>query len=252
MNLTLRDSVVLIEIVAGLALALAITWLSLRDRPSIAGRARQEVIAGGNEGRPARKYHPVHVAIHWFVVFAMAQLLTRGALIMVDIPNSDPEKVGALRAHALAGTSVFVLMLVRLVLLKTTRLPRPAHGPTPFLDAVKRIVHPTLYLSIFVQVLAGFVIAIEADLPRLFFLQQGALPETFWIYRLRTVHYLNSRLLMVLIALHLAGALYHTLVKRDGPLRRMSFGGRLDGPLGAVKPVHAPSLVAQPADDPSR
>src|SRR5581483_2650955 len=244
MHLTLRDAVVFIEIAFGLALALAIMRLSLGDEAQPAALPEEGAAEGRHGGLPARKYHPVHVAIHWLVVFAMAQLLTRGALIMVNIPNNDPEKVGALRAHALAGTSVFVLMLVRLVLLKTTRLPKPAHGPTPFLDGVKRIAHPMLYISVFVQVLAGLIIAVQADLPRLFFLQQGALPESFWIYRLRTVHYLNSRLLMLLIALHLAGALYHTLVRRDGLLRRMSFGRRLAGPNGAAKPLHAPLLKA--------
>src|SRR5581483_11623322 len=113
MDVALRNTIVLIEIIGGLALALAIMWLSLKDGPGTAGSAQEEAIEGRNGRPPARKYHPVHVAIHWFVVFAMAQLLTRGALIMVNIPNNDPEKVGALRAHALAGTSVFVLMLVR-------------------------------------------------------------------------------------------------------------------------------------------
>jgi len=31
---------------------------------------------------------------------------------------------------------------------------------------------------------------------------------------------------MALIALHFAGALYHTIILRDGLLRRMTFGGR--------------------------
>src|ERR1051326_3737683 len=37
----------------------------------------------GEAGRSAAKYHPVHVAIHWFIAFAMANLLLRGAFIMV-------------------------------------------------------------------------------------------------------------------------------------------------------------------------
>jgi cytochrome b561 len=190
------------------------------------------------------------VAIHWFVVFVMAQLLTRGALIMVNTPNSSPEKVDALRAHSFAGILLLALMLLRLVLLKTTRRPPPVAGPTSFLDRVKRFVHPALYFSIFVQVFAGLGMAYQADLPRLFFLQQGNLPDSFWIYPLRTVHYLNSRLLMVLIALHIAGALYHTLVMRDGLLRRMSFGRRFGG-TNAAEPA-SPALGALPADDPSR
>jgi cytochrome b561 len=189
--------------------------------------AMQQGTSNEGEARSsAAKYHPVHVAIHWFIAFAMAQLLLRGAFIMVNVPNSSPEKITALRAHMFAGSLVLVLMILRVVLVNTTRLPPSAKGPTPMLTRVKKIVHPLLYVSIFIQALAGLGMAYQADLPSVIFLHQGALPPSFWIYPLRTVHYVNSRILMGLIALHLSGALYHTFVLRDGLLRRMSFGRR--------------------------
>ena len=49
----------------------------------------------------------------------------------------------------------------------------------------------------------------------------------FWVFPVRTVHFLISRLLMALIALHVAGALYHTLILRDGLLKRVAFGRRV-------------------------
>ena len=45
--------------------------------------------------------------------------------------------------------------------------------------------------------------------------------------RFRTVHYVISRVLMAVIALHIVGALYHTLFLTDGLMRRMFFGRRL-------------------------
>jgi cytochrome b561 len=69
----------------------------------------------------------------------------------------------------------------------------------------------------------------------------GTLPADFWIYPIRSIHYLFSRMLMVLIALHVAGALYHTLLLRDGLLRRMFFGRRFvaaaNVPQASGKPV---------------
>jgi cytochrome b561 len=177
-------------------------------------------------GRSAAKYHPLHVAIHWFIAFAMAQLLLRGAFIMVNVPNSSPGKISALRAHMFAGTLVLILMAVRVVFLKTTRLPPESKGPTRLLTRVKNIVHPLLYVSIFVQVFAGLGMAYQANLVAVIFAHQGALPESFWIFPLRTVHYVNSRILMTIIALHISGALYHTFIMRDGLIRRMSFGRR--------------------------
>jgi cytochrome b561 len=53
------------------------------------------------------------------------------------------------------------------------------------------------------------------------------LPADFWVFPARTVHYLFSRLLMALIALHVTGAFYHALILQDGLLRRMFFGRRM-------------------------
>jgi cytochrome b561 len=52
------------------------------------------------------------------------------------------------------------------------------------------------------------------------------LPADFWVYPLRYVHFFFAKLLMVLIALHVLGALYHLIFRRDGLFRRMWFGKR--------------------------
>jgi cytochrome b561 len=69
--------------------------------------------------------------------------------------------------------------------------------------------------------------ALRAGLPAILFGSGGVLPENFWVYPARTVHYTLSRLLMALIGLHLLGVLYHTLIRHDGLLRRMTFGKRI-------------------------
>jgi cytochrome b561 len=216
-------------VVVVLGTAAAVAWYVIRRASRKSGTPDLRPSAwsdGGSVRSSAAKYHPVHVLIHWFIAFAMAQLLLRGAFIMVNIPNTSPEKISALRAHMFAGSLVLALMIVRVVLVNTTRLPAPAKGPTPFFTRLKEMVHPLLYVSIFVQAFAGLGMAYQADLPNVIFLHQGALPASFWIYPLRTVHYINSRILMGLISLHISGALYHAFVLRDGLVRRMSFGRR--------------------------
>jgi len=69
--------------------------------------------------------------------------------------------------------------------------------------------------------------AIEAGILGILIGQHPQIPADFWVYNSRHAHYLISRLLMVLIALHVAGALYHTLIRRDRLLRRMWFGRRV-------------------------
>jgi hypothetical protein len=87
----------------------------------------------------------------------------------------------------------------------------------------------TRQLAIFGMILSGLGMAVQAH-PEVVFLGRGQLPENFWIYPLRGVHYFFSRALMVLIGLHIAGALYHTFLRRDRLLHRMWFGRRFADP----------------------
>ena len=50
------------------------------------------------------------------------------------------------------------------------------------------------------------------------------LPTTFNGSCMRLVHAVAAKLLMALIVLHVAAALWHHAVRRDGLLRRMGFG----------------------------
>lgn len=231
-----------------LGIAAAIGWYvgkRASRQMGVADPQRSISTAKDGIGASAAKYHPVHVVIHWFIAFAMANLLLRGAFIMVNIPNSSPEKISGLGAHMFAGILVLVLMIVRIVLLKTTHMPPESEGPTPFLTKVKKIVHPLLYVSIFVQVFAGLGMAYQADLINVIYAHQGALPESFWIYPLRTVHYVNSRILMTLITLHVSCALFHTFILKDGLIRRMSFGRRWLAARAAGASLLSPPISAR-------
>lgn len=149
-----------------------------------------------------------------------------GALVLVKIPNTDPMKVEGLRQHLAGGTLLVVLMLLRLVARVRTAHPARASTGSPTLDRVAWLSHRMLYVLVFCQAASGLILALQAGLPDVLFGGHGALPADFWVFPVRPVHYVISRLLMALIALHVVAALYHTFILRDGLLRRMWFGRR--------------------------
>ena len=204
------------EVLAAIAIVAAAAWYLSRRR-----RGATSV------GPAAPKYHPLFVLIHWVVAFAIANLLLRGALIMRYIPNTDPEKIDGLRAHMYAGTLVLTLMLIRLVVRRKTQLPPRATARNRSLDWLAKASHRVLYVLVLGQALSGLYMAVQTGLPDVLILGRGTLPEDFWVFSIRSVHYLVSRLLMATVALHITGALYHTFVLKDGLLRRMSFGRRI-------------------------
>ncbi|MFI4975239.1 MAG: cytochrome b [Caulobacterales bacterium] len=189
------------------------------------------------------RYHPLLVALHWLLALLIIAALALGALVMVHLPNTNPMKLEALRSHLIGGVLILVLMLVRLVVRNRSRRPRAAPTGNAFLDRVAWASHRMFYPAVFGMAVSGLIMAFQTHLPEVLFAHHGALPRDFWVYPIRTVHFAISRVLMVLIALHVAGALYHTLILRDGLLRRMFFGRRTPAPAPAA--LNTPMSGAQ-------
>ena len=173
------------------------------------------------------RYHPLLVALHWLLAMLIIAALALGALIMAKLPSSDPMKLEALRSHMFGGVLILSLMLVRLFVRTRTSHPRKATTGNSLLDKVAWASHRLFYVLIIAMVASGVTMALQAGLFEIAYGGRGTLPPDLWVYPIRSVHYLISRLLIALIALHVAGALYHTLILRDGLLRRMVFGRRV-------------------------
>jgi cytochrome b561 len=185
------------------------------------------------------RYQPVLVALHWLMALMMPVALAGGALVLVKIPNADPMKVDALRQHMSGGILLLGLMPIRLVVRMRTAHPAQASTGNSTLDRVAWLSHRLLYALVLAQAGSGLYLGLQAGLPDVVFAGHGALPADFWIFPMRSVHYVISRLLMALIALHVAGAFYHVFVLRDGLVRRMWFGKR-------VPVAHNVSRLAEP------
>jgi cytochrome b561 len=75
--------------------------------------------------------------------------------------------------------------------------------------------------------LSGIAMASLTDLPSILFGDAGVpLPKTFDDFVPRKVHGVAAKVIIGLVSLHLLGALYHRVLRKDGLLRRMWFGRR--------------------------
>ena len=187
------------------------------------------------------RYHPMLAALHWLLAILIIAALALGALVLVKIPNTDPMKVEALREHMGGGILLLALMLTRLAVRLRTAHPARASTGSSALDRAAWLSHRLLYALVLAQAGSGLLMALQAGLQDIVFGDHGTLPADFWVFPMRSVHYVISRLLMGLIALHVAGALYHTLILRDGLLRRMWFGKRVGMAPETVAPARSQS-----------
>ena len=188
----------------------------------------------------ASRYHPMLVTLHWALALLVIAALTLGALVMAKLPNSDPLKIEALSKHMAGGVVILLLMLFRLVVRARTEHPPAASTGTPALDRVAWFSHRMLYVGVIAMAGSGVFMALQAGLPAIVYGGEGTLPPDLWVFPIRWVHYGLSRLLMALIALHIAGALYHTLILKDGLLRRMLFGRRATAATAPARVVNQP------------
>ena len=172
------------------------------------------------------RYHPLLVLLHWLLALLVPTALVLGVWVMAPIPNDSPMKIEALRGHMAGGILILALMLLRLLIRLGTGHPASASTGIALLDRLAWISHHALYVAVIGMGAAGLLLATESGILGLLIGKPAQIPADFWVYNLRAAHYLISRLLLLLIALHVAGALYHTFVGRDGLLRRMGFGAR--------------------------
>jgi cytochrome b561 len=181
------------------------------------------------------RYHPALVVLHWAMALLIIAALALGALVLVKIPNASPMKLEALRSHMFAGAAILVLMLIRLTIRARSSHPAPASAGHPLLDWLGWASHRLFYSLVVAMAGSGIVMAMQFGLFDTVLLGHGRVPADFWVLPIRGVHYALSRLLMALIALHVAAALYHAFVLRDALLGRMFFGRRMIGATANVQ-----------------
>lgn len=174
------------------------------------------------QNRP-NQYHPLLVSLHWLLALMLLSMLGMGTFVLTSIPNSDPEKLFALKGHMTGGMLVLVLMLARLGTRFFSATPAPAATHNALLDMLGKLTHFLLYLLVFAMAFSGMALSAQAGLPAIVFGGEGVLPASFNEFKPRLAHGFIAKALIALIALHVSAAIYHHFVKKDGLLSRMWF-----------------------------
>ena len=172
----------------------------------------------------ASRYQPVLVALHWLLALMIIGLLCLGFFVLANMPNTDPKKLDILVWHMAGGMFVLVLMILRVIIRICSARPATATTGSPPLDRLASIAHYGLYGIVFLMIASGFS---TGYLIRGVFQPNGEpLPNTFGVFPTFQAHAVLATLLAVLIAAHVAAALYHQFALKDGLFRRMWFGKR--------------------------
>ncbi len=125
------------------------------------------------------------------------------------------------------GIPILVLMVLRLVVRLATAKPPHVDFGHPLRDRLGVWAHWAFCLAVIGMCASGLATANIAGLPANVFQGSGApLPESLDDIAPRVAHGVLATVLMLLILAHVAAALFHHFVRKDGLIGRMWFGDR--------------------------
>ena len=170
------------------------------------------------------RYTPPAIVLHWLIALLIIGAFTMG-LVMTDIPGITPTKLKYYAWHKWAGVTILALAALRLLWRLANSAPAyPAKMPQ-WQQLAARHLHLLLYVLMFAVPLSGYFYTLSAGVPVVYF---GMLPLPVLINPnpelkpvLKLVHFWLNMGLAGLVGVHIAAALKHALVDRDGVMQRM-------------------------------
>ena len=192
------------------------------------------------------KYTNVAIALHWLIGIAILFMFVLG-WFMTELPKETPKttsfdifNLGLItwgveeeqsqrsfyfNLHKSVGLSLLMLIVLRMYW-------RFTHRPPAFLNSMKlwekrlaKATHHSLYVLMFLIPLSGIIMSAGSKYGIKWFgikvipgFDDKAIRELFYEF-----HEIFGLLLLLILILHILGAVKHSVVDKDGTLRRMWF-----------------------------
>ena len=177
-------------------------------------------------GFGTQQYAPAMRAIHWLTAALVLVLFVLGGWIVYFDPGDGPLKDELYNLHQSIGICVWLLVLLRILVRLATGAPRLPPGTPGIVRVLATLNHAALYLVLLVQPIVGLMDTNAWGFPLDWFglfrvpspigKQADAVAQS-----LSDAHWFGALALLLLLGSHIAGALYHGLIRRDGVVRHM-------------------------------
>lgn len=188
----------------------------------------------------ARQHHcysRTAIVLHWLIAVMVLGQLALGWW-MIDIPKSPPGvRAYWFNIHKSIGLTIAILVIVRVAWRMTHPAPAlPAAMPAWQRYAAK-VSHFGLYACLVIMPVTGYLGSSFTKYPIVYFgnkLPHWGWDAPAWKELCSDIHYGTVTVLMILIAVHIAAAMKHLLINRDGVFQRMWYWpwpGRTATPL---------------------
>lgn len=173
--------------------------------------------------RPSERFAPLQRGLHWLMAAGILAMLFIGVGMVSTV---SPRYWALVSVHKPLGVLLLLLTLLRIgVRLRKGAPPLPGDLPA-WQKAGAHASHLALYGLMLAMPLVGWSMLSAAGYPIALFgpVRLPAIaPQNPALYAaLRTAHTWLAYLLFLTVLLHLAAALFHALIRRDGVFRSMA------------------------------
>jgi cytochrome b561 len=172
------------------------------------------------------RYGLVAIVLHWAMAGLLAVMLALG-FYMVSLPDVgfDQVKITLILVHKSLGVLALVLLLLRLAWRVGNVLPRLVAGMADWQQVAARFVHLAFYGVVLALPFTGWLMSSAGGYPvpvfGLFELPDLIPPNDARFHFFIALHGALAYVLLGLVVVHTAAALWHWLLLRDGTLERM-------------------------------
>lgn len=188
--------------------------------------ATARVLAGTDAAHPDGQYTTVAKWFHWVTLVLMAIALPAGMVIKYI---KDDSKMVFYAIHESAGLTILLVSIARLIWRFANPPPPLSPEIPPQIRLAANTVHTLLYVALIVQPLLGFFATnawgfpLQGETAYLGFIHLPAFMEESpkLAATLQSIHTWSGYTIAALLVAHIAGAVYHHAVRRDGTLMRM-------------------------------
>ena len=192
------------------------------------------------------KYTNVAITLHWFIAIAILFMFVLGwfmtelpkesakttsfdifnlGLMTWEVAKEESPRAFYFNLHKSIGLTILMLIVLRMYW-------RFTHRPPAFLNSMKlwekrlaKATHHSLYLLMFLIPLSGIIMSAGSKYGIKWFgikvipgFDDKAIRELFYEF-----HQIFGLLLLFLLIFHILGAIKHSIIDKDGTLRRMWF-----------------------------
>ena len=171
-----------------------------------------------------QKYTKGFAAVHWIHAILITLVLLGGMLNLPDLPKTG-EELAPFKMHMIMGFLVFVVLIVRLVMVKK----QPTLKPLEMSKVKEKLVdlnHKLLYIFIALTTISGMVTAKSANVGQVLIF--GKDPSVYTgpggiTATLAQIHSISAYILLGLVVMHIVGVIIYIAQGHKDVIKRVWF-----------------------------